>query len=282
MICHIKDTQIYYKIIGEGKPVIILHGCSVDHRLMMGCMESVFHKHAGYKRIYIDLPGMGKSTAPNWINSSDILLDVLTLFIEKIIPDENFLLVGESYGGYLSKAILSKMPQRIDGLLLICPVIIANHKARTVPKYNRIISDDEFLNKLSSDERNEFCELAVIANEYTYNRYKKEIKSGLTVANTEFVETLQRNYTLSFNTNGQKYEKPVLLLAGRQDIVVGYQDLLETIEEYPRATFAVLDMAGHNLQIEQPELFQSLVEEWMIRTENISFNDSYEKQQKIR
>lgn len=79
-----------------------------------------------------------------------------------------------------------------------------------------------------------------------------------------------------------KIRKPVLLLAGRQDIVVGYQDLLETIEEYPRATFAVLDMAGHNLQIEQPELFQSLVEEWMIRTENISFNDSYEKQQKIR
>ncbi|MBY0599502.1 alpha/beta fold hydrolase [Bacillus bingmayongensis] len=280
MICHIKDAQIYYEIIGEGKPVILLHGCSVDHRLMMGCMESVFHKHTGYKRIYIDLPGMGKSTAPNWINSSDVLLDVLTLFIEKVVPNEKFLLAGESYGGYLSRAILSKMPQRVDGLLLICPVIIADHKARTVPKYNRIISDDEFLNKLSSDERNEFCELAVIANSYTYNRYKEEIKPGLTVANTEFVEMLQRNYTLSFNANGQKYDKPVLLLAGRQDIVVGYQDLLEIMEEYPRATIAVLDMAGHNLQIEQPELFENLVGEWMKRTENSSPNDSYEKQQK--
>ncbi|MBC6973307.1 alpha/beta hydrolase [Bacillus sp. Xin] len=278
MICHIKDAQIYYEIIGEGKPVILFHGCSVDHRLMMGCMESVFHRHAGYKRIYIDLPGMGKSTAPNWINSSDVLLDVLILVIEKIIPDENFLLVGESYGGYLSRAILSKMSQRVDGLLLICPVIIAVHKARTVPKHNRIISDDEFLNKLSSDERKEFCELAVIANEYTYNRYKEEIKPGLTTANTKFVETLQSNYTLSCNTDGQKYDKPVLLLAGRQDIIVGYQDLLEVIEEYPRATFAVLDMAGHNLQIEQPELFESLVREWMKRIENSSLDNLYEKQ----
>lgn len=282
MICHIRDAEIYYEIIGEGKPIVMLHGCSPDHRLMMGCMESVFHKHTGYKRIYIDLPGMGKSNAPNWINSSDILLDVLTLCIEKIIPDENFLLAGESYGGYLSRAILSKMPHRIDGLLLICPVIIAEHEARTVPSYNMIIRDDKFLSSLPSDERQEFCELAVIANEYTYNRYKEEIKPGLTVANTEFVENLQKNYTLSSNVNEQKYPKPVLLLAGRQDIVVGYQDLLEIIEDYPRATFAVLDMAGHNLQIEQPELFESLVGEWVKRTENASLSGSCESKQKIR
>ena len=40
------------------------------------------------------------------------------------------------------------------------------------------------------------------------------------------------------------------LLTGRQDISVGYQNIIEIIEEYPRATLAVLDMAGHNLQIE--------------------------------
>ncbi|WP_459502920.1 alpha/beta fold hydrolase [Bacillus sp. C1] len=266
MICQIKDVQIYYEIIGEGKPVILLHGCSVDHKLMTGCMEPIFQKHTNYKRIYIDLPGMGKSSVPNWENHSERLLEILTLFIEKIVPNENFLLVGESYGGYLSRAILSKMSHRIDGLLLICPVVIAEHKERTVPNYNKIISDDEFLNTLSADERNEFCELAVVANEYTYNRYKEEIKSGLMAANEEFVEMLQRNYTLSFHTN-ETYDKPVLLLAGRQDIVVGYQDLLETIEAYPRGTIAILDMAGHNLQIEQPELFNSLVGEWMERTE---------------
>lgn len=38
------------------------------------------------------------------------------------------------------------------------------------------------------------------------------------------------------------------------------------IENYPRATLAVLDTAGHNLQIEQPELFESLVGEWIRRT----------------
>ncbi|CAH2462696.1 Uncharacterized protein BWGO95_03785 [Bacillus mycoides] len=56
------------------------------------------------------------------------------------------------------------------------------------------------------------------------------------------------------------------MLAGRQDISVGYQDIVRIIEDYPRATLAVLDMAGHNLQIEQPDLFESLVWEWIRRT----------------
>ncbi|CAM02087.1 hypothetical protein SACE_2808 [Saccharopolyspora erythraea NRRL 2338] len=34
---------------------------------------------------------------------------------------------------------------------------------------------------------------------------------------------------------------------------------------YPRASFAVLDVAGHNLPIEQPELFGALVLEWLDR-----------------
>ena len=48
---------------------------------------------------------------------------------------------------------------------------------------------------------------------------------------------------------------------------MGYRDLWRTVEEYPRATYAVLDLAGHNLQIEQPALFNSLIENWLERIE---------------
>lgn len=44
MLFRIEDAEIYYEIVGEGKPVIIIHGCAPDHRLMMKCMESVFQK----------------------------------------------------------------------------------------------------------------------------------------------------------------------------------------------------------------------------------------------
>ncbi|PEA80037.1 2-hydroxy-6-oxo-6-phenylhexa-2,4-dienoate hydrolase [Bacillus wiedmannii] len=266
MLWRIKDAEIYYEIVGEGKPVLIIHGCAPDHRLMMKCMESVFQKYEGYQRIYIDLPGMGKSNAPDWINSSDHILEVLTIFIEEIIPKKDFLLVGESFGGYLARGILSKMFERVNGLLLICPVVVALTKERRLPDKQIIVQDKEFLNTLTSTERNEFSELAVVANKNTYKRFKEEIKPGLDVANYEFIERLQKNHSLTMEFHRKKYEKPVLLLAGRQDISVGYRDIIEIIEDYPRATLAVLDMAGHNLQIEQPELFESLVGEWITRT----------------
>ncbi|MGG0459429.1 alpha/beta fold hydrolase [Bacillus mycoides] len=266
MICRIKDAEIYYEIVGEGKPVIIIHGCTPDHRLMKRCMESVFQKYEGYQRIYIDLPGMGKSNAPDWINSSDRIVEVLITFIEEIISAEEFLLVGESYGGYLARGILSKMFERVNGLLLVCPVVVAKPGKRLLPDKQVIVRDEEFLKTLTSTEREEFCELAVVANEYTYKRFKEEIKPGLDVANNEFIERLQKNYSLTLDFHRKKYEKPVLLLAGRQDISVGYQDIVRIIEDYPRATLAVLDMAGHNLQIEQPDLFESLVWEWIRRT----------------
>ena len=32
---------------------------------------------------------MGKSESANWIKNSDIMLDIVIMFIEKIIPNEN-------------------------------------------------------------------------------------------------------------------------------------------------------------------------------------------------
>ena len=60
----------------------------------------------------------------------------------------------------------------------------------------------------------------------------------------------------------------MLFLLGRQDSVVGYRDAWKIIENYPRATFAILDRAGHILQIEQEELFNSLTNDWLDRVES--------------
>jgi hypothetical protein len=49
--------------------------------------------------------------------------------------------------------------------------------------------------------------------------------------------------------------------------MVGYRDAWTILERYPRATFAVLDRAGHNLAIEQERLFAALVGEWLDRVE---------------
>jgi pimeloyl-ACP methyl ester carboxylesterase len=54
-------------------------------------------------------------------------------------------------------------------------------------------------------------------------------------------------------------------LTGHQDSDVGYRDQWKLLQNYPRATFAVLDGAGHGLAIEQARMFATMTEEWLQR-----------------
>lgn len=270
MECKIRDISLYYEVKGTGKPVIMIHGYHVDHRLMAGCMEPVFYNRENYKRIYIDLPGMGGSECADWITNADVMLDVIVEFIEKIIPGENFILAGESYGGYLSRGILHRMPHRVDGLLLICPVIIADKTKRKLPEHIVLVRDEQLLSSLSQKDAEDFISDMVVQNQKTYERYHAEIVSGIRLGNGSFLDNFNANgYSLSFDVDAAvEYNKPVAILVGRQDACVGYKDAWDLLDHYPRATFAVLDMAGHNLQIEQEALFTHLVIEWLERVEN--------------
>jgi pimeloyl-ACP methyl ester carboxylesterase len=268
MECKIKNISINYETIGTGKPIIMLHGSHVDHRLMAGCMEPVFNSRDAYKRIYIDLPGMGKTKAEYWIINSDIMLDILIDFIEKVIPNENFLLAGESYGGYLSRGIVYKIANRVDGLLLICPAIIADMKKRNIPSHIILKRDEKLLSQLEPSDAEGFNSIQVVQSQRIWDRYRDEILSGIKLADNNFLNNLHENgYEFSFDVDrlNEKFNKPTLMLLGRQDSSVGYKDAWGILDNYPRATFAVLDRAGHNLQIEQEELFNSLINEWFIR-----------------
>lgn len=265
------NLKLHYEVRGKGKPVFILHGLGCNLDLMTNCMEPVFQLHESYKRIYIDLPGMGKSDSILEFATSDKILEILISFIQSITT-ENFLLVGESYGGYLVRGILSKLSRYIDGIMLLCPVVIPENKERNLPNVDTRYTDERYLSKLDNDERINFCEYAIIADESTHKRYKNEILIGLKLCNSEFIHKLEQNYTFTFDVDNViqtlAFNKPVLFICGRQDNCVGYSDLWNLLEYYPRATFSVIDMAGHNLQIEQPKLFNSLVDNWLLRIEN--------------
>lgn len=268
MICKVDDLEINYEVYGEGKPIVMIHGFYPDHRLMTGCFEPVFKGRNGYKRIYIDLPGMGKTSSREWIKNSDVMLDVVLRFIKTIVPDENFLLVGESYGGYLSRGVIYKMADKVDGLMLLCPCVVADFKKRHIPKHEVLKKDEEILRKLTQAEADDFNSMAVVQSENIWRRYRDEILSEVNSADAKFLSSFQKyGYEYSFDVDKieHKYEKPTLMLLGRQDASVGYKDAFAILDNYPRASFAVLDEAGHNLQIEQVELFNSLVNNWLDR-----------------
>lgn len=267
---HYQDIDLYYESIGEGKAILLLHGLGCDHHLMKECMEPVFKQVEGYRRIYVDLPGMGRSSANASTLSADHIVATLSSFIQHLCKKESFLIMGESYGGYLARGVLTSMRKKVDGICLLCPVIEPIHAKRHVPDTKLQWYDADFLSSLSQKERSDFCASMVIANKDTYARYQKDILPGVAHCDRNAIHQLEAHYRctsdIDASLKAQPYNKPALFLCGRQDTCVGYQDALDLLDCFPRASFLLLDMAGHHLQVEQPALMEEAVRNWLTRT----------------
>lgn len=271
MICEIDDLYIYYETHGEGVPVLMLHGFGIDHHVMIGCMEPIFERRPGWKRVYFDLPGMGRTQATARLNNADQMLDVIIRFSEKVIPGDTFLVVGESYGAYLARGLVHTMPEHLGGVLLICPVIIADRERRDLPPRQVFAKDDELLAHVKPDERKQMFErMLVVQDKRRWERFQQDIIPGMIAKDTGFVERFTKSgYSFPFDVDHleRPFDRPSLVLSGRQDATVGYRDSLEIIENYSRGTFGILDRAGHGLEVEQETMFNCMVNEWLDRVE---------------
>jgi pimeloyl-ACP methyl ester carboxylesterase len=145
MECKVRNISIYYEDTGLGKPLFMLHGGSLNHLHMKNDMEPLFTSRTGWRRIYPDLPGMGKTRSAAWITNQDRMLDVVLEFIDSVAPGERFAIAGTSYGGYLARGVVHQRATQVDGLLLIVPVIKPDRGNRTLPKHHVLREDEEFL-----------------------------------------------------------------------------------------------------------------------------------------
>lgn len=264
------DSEVYYEAYGEGTPFLIIHGWGVDHNLMSGRMEPVFNQSGlQFQRIYIDLPGMGRSKAGASVKNSDDMLKVLLVFVDKLLPNQPFALAGESYGGYLARALVQARGEQILGLMLLCPAVYPGYRKGNVVPHTVLERDEAFLSILSEEDRTGFEFMQVVQTQKVWERYKSDIYDAVKANSENYFlhHVLDGAFTYDIDKLQQPFNKPSLILVGRQDTEVGYSDQFKLLKNYPRASFAALDKAGHNLQIEQEELFASLMHEWLERVQ---------------
>ncbi|HLO11801.1 MAG TPA: alpha/beta hydrolase [Pseudoneobacillus sp.] len=267
MECIVKKGSIYYESFGEGTPIIILHSMGTDHQSMKPWIEPIFKSSVGFQRIYVDLPAHGRSSIDKSVKSSDDMLLNLLDFIDKVIPSQDFLLIGFSFGGYLAQGIMHYKQERVKGICLLAPPI--HLKDRKLPRKVILEADMDLLNQLDIDKRTAFETLFVFQNQKNFDRFLEEIQPGRLLANRTFLASNWREngYLLSEEpfSNVLTLSQPALFILGKQDSICGYSDHLVLLEKFLNSSFVVLDQAGHMMQIERRTLVQALLTDWISR-----------------
>jgi pimeloyl-ACP methyl ester carboxylesterase len=255
--------------VGEGTPILFLHGFGVDHRSLLSSVEPVFERRPGYRRLHVDLPGFGASQPDPSIDSSDAAVDFVLDLIDAVIGDVPFLLVGQSWGAYLARAVVAKRRDHILGVVLDIPVVIATHADRDVAPAVILREEPGILDGVGLTDAGEFRQVAVIIDGPAWDSFATTVLPAEAAADDPTLERIGERYAFTTDVDaiGEPFERPSLIVVGRQDSVVGYRDALRIIERFPRATFAILDGAGHLLEGERPALFAALVDDWIDRIE---------------
>ena len=249
---------------GSGTPLLALHGWSVDRRLMTGCLEPVLAAQEGWLRVYPDQPGRGGTPAHPAVDSADATVEVLLALMDAVAPGEPFAVVGESWGGYLARGVLAARPD-VLGMALICPV--ATQGERDLPEPAVLERDEALLAALDPEVRAGFEANNVRQTREVLERYTAEVLPGLAAADDAYLDEVlgPRNHLTALAAGEPATTAPVLVVAGRQDTVVGYRSQAAMAQAWPRATWAVLDGAGHNAQFERTQVFDALLRDWLVR-----------------
>ena len=257
MDCRVNGVAVHYVEYGIGVPLVALHGAGVDHREIEAAVEAIV-PGTGYRRIYPDLPGMGRSRADG-LTCND---DVVKLLGELIgdVAGGPAMLLGHSYGAYLARGVAAQRPDVVLGLALLCPVA---ERSRNLPDHHVVRQDAEAYDELEPDQRVGFEEYFVVCTPATARRYRDHVLPGTRLVDETALERIFAGWTVDVGSG--TFAAPTLITAGRRDSVVGYSDAVALLEHYPHATLAVIEDAGHALIHERPELLAAFLSDWLKR-----------------
>jgi pimeloyl-ACP methyl ester carboxylesterase len=245
---------VHHVVHGTGRPLLVLHGVGVDHREAEACFEPAFDGVAGYRRIYPDLPGMGRTPATGIDSAADVVRALLD-FADEVAEGERYLLAGHSAGAYFAHAVAARVPERVAGLALVCPMLPGS---RDVPE-RRVVAGPGDL----GDEG--FRLYFVVQTQEMLDRYERFDVPGMQLVDEAAINRIFARELPA--PDGAAYGGPTLVVAGRLDSAVGYAGAVDLALTYPRASLAVLDDTGHALPHEQPELLGALLRDWLRRVE---------------
>jgi len=277
-IRNINGVQLYTRVIGEGKPIVIVHGGpGLDHSYLLPQMGEL-GKY--FRLILFDLRASGRSSVD--IDSNSMTLENLIEDIDGIRKSfgvQKVNLMGHSWGGFLAMSYAIKYPEHISSLLLI----------NTVPASSKRRDETERISRSRITKEDSAARSALLRTEAFRKRtpdamaslfrivfggsfYDRRYADSLTLtfqsnysSSSAMLQYLFKDQTLRQYDLHQKLgtiQCPTLLLGGDHDQVS--PDVLQEIHiSISSSKLVILKNCGHFSYIECKEDFVAAVKDFL-------------------
>ena len=130
------QSKLYYGIVGEGFPVLLLHGWP-QTSFMWRHLYPYLVKY-GFNVIMPDLPGLGKSSAPKSFDKKTIA-SYIQVFVHDFLGFDKIFIIGHDWGGPISFSYAQTCQNKVKKIVLI-DVPIPGDGSADFPKIDGIIN----------------------------------------------------------------------------------------------------------------------------------------------
>lgn len=247
-------SEIHYWVTGpdDGPLVVCTHGAAMDHRMFDPQVAPLVDE--GYRVITWDIRGHGQSKPiGDEFNVSTVAEDLLALIDH--LGREEAVLVGQSFGGYVSQEVVYHHPERVGAL-----VVIGATDITTLPSHlERIgLKLSPYLFKVWPDGhlRKLIAENTAVTPEA--QRYAAEAAGKL--SKQEFVTVWKAVANCLHGESGYRVRRPFLLTHGEHDETgIVAKAAPDWADREPNCRYEVIPDAGHNANQDNPDVFNRVL-----------------------
>ena len=260
--------EVSYVEIGEGKPVVFVHGISSSWE---SWLENLPHLSRTHRAIALDLPGFGGCPMPSWPIDMQAYGRLIHDFCEKLGIERGATLVGNSLGGLIATEAVLANPDRFDRLVLASAAGLINTWR---PRERGLLLALAWeigapivgqwatpLVRRRGTRYLVFRSLVRHPNRLRPELLWEQIHSGALCPG--FSDTLRTAIEYDARDRLAEIEIPTLLVWGEDDLIIPLTAGRSYARRIPGARLEVLEDTGHLPQLERPAQFNALLDEFL-------------------
>jgi pimeloyl-ACP methyl ester carboxylesterase len=246
--------MLRYTEKGDGLPVILIHGFPLCRQMWAPQMTAL--ANAGYRAISPDLPGFGDSPPLAGPASMSSYADAIVALLDELGIDQA-VVGGMSMGGYVLLDLVERYSQRLLGAMFLVTRAAADDAAGK-QKRTLMVEQVEAGNVLTIPE----TFVPVLFAEETARRNPRLISEV-----RQWVESAPSSGLigglLAMREREDAVDKlsafalPSLVVGAAQDLAVPPEHSQVLAQGLPNAKLTIIPGAGHMANLEQPELFNA-------------------------